>query len=126
MANQKVKILLIEDDALMVRMYQAKFQNEGYEVLVALNGEEGLRKVKETKPDLILLDIMMPKMDGFRVLEILKENLETAEIPVIIFTNIATTDKDIERAKSLGVKDYIIKANTIPREVVDKIKNLLA
>jgi len=122
----KAKILIIEDDLTLVEMYKKKFSQEGYEMIEAYNGQDGLLKAQEEKPDLILLDIMMPKMDGFQVLEKLKNDPLLAKIPVMILTNIATKPEDIKRAKKLGACDYIIKANFVPSEIIQKVKNHLA
>ena len=118
------KILLIEDDPLMVRLYQKVFERDGYEVEIALRGVEGLAKAKEVKPDLILLDIMMPEMDGFEVLTKLKGDEETKNIKVIALTNLAGSG-DEERALKLGVLKYIVKSEYDPDEVVKMSKEVL-
>lgn len=119
------KILIIEDDPLMIRLYQKAFSSEGYEVEVAFDGEEGLGKVKKGKPTLILLDIMMPKMHGFEVLDKLKANKETEKIPVIVLTNLAST-QDAETALSKGAVKYIVKSEHTPKQIVDMVKEILA
>jgi len=117
-------LLLIEDDPLMLRMYKKVFDLEGYEVLLASGGQEGLDKAKSENPSLILLDIMMPKMNGFEVLGELKENPETKNIPVVVLTNLAGT-QDAEKAISMGASKYIIKSEQDPKEVAGMVKMLL-
>lgn len=119
------KILIIEDDPLMSRMYQKIFKFEGYDVEVAGNGEEGLSKAKSVKPTLILLDIMMPKMNGLQVLEHLKADSTTKAIPVVALTNLAGQN-DADKALSLGAVKYIIKSEHEPKEVANMVKEILA
>lgn len=123
MAN-KEKILVIEDEKVLLDAIAKKLQVAGYSVKTALNGEEGLEKIKEEKPDLILLDILMPKVDGFEVLTRISKNKELAEIPVIIISN-SGQPVEIEKAMSMGVKDYLIKAEFDPEEVIAKVRNIL-
>lgn len=120
------KILLVDDDPLMVRMYQTKFELDGNQVSVAGNGEECLSKIGSFKPDLILLDIMMPVMDGLNTLKKLKENSETKSIPVILLTNVSGSESDTNRGLELGAVAYLVKANYTPKEVVQKVKEILA
>lgn len=118
-------LLLIEDDPIMLRMYRKIFELEGFEVDLAAGGEEGLAKAKKDKPVLILLDIMMPKIDGFEVLRLLKEDSETKDIPVVLLTNLAGT-QDAERAVSMGAVKYLVKSEYEPKGVVSAIKGILA
>src|SRR5665811_1241066 len=121
------KILLVDDDALLVRMYQKKLENDGYEVATADDGDLALTIVGEFKPDLILLDIMMPKVNGLQVLTKLKENKETSNIPVILLTNIGSSNEgDVNRGLELGAVAYLIKAGNRPVVVVEKVKEILA
>lgn len=120
-----VKILIIEDDPLMSRMYQKIFTFEGYEIEMAADGIEGLEKIRTGKPTLILLDIMMPKMNGLQVLEKLKANPETKAIPVVILTNLAG-QQDAEKALTLGAVKYIVKSEYEPKQVADMVKEILA
>jgi two-component system alkaline phosphatase synthesis response regulator PhoP len=120
----KQKILIIEDEKTLLEAIAKKLQVENYQTYTAMDGEEGLVKVKENKPDLILLDILMPKVDGFEVLESLNKDPDLAKIPVIIISN-SGQPVEIERAMSLGVKDYLIKAEFDPEEVVAKVRNVL-
>ena len=108
----------------MLRMYKKLFELEGYEILLAEGGQEGIVKAIENKPALILLDIMMPKMDGFEVLKSLKGNNNTKDIPVVVLTNLAG-QQDAERALTMGAKKYIIKSEQDPKEVAQMVKMTL-
>lgn len=125
MAGKKTKILLIEDEEMLANMYEVKFKNEGFEIVKALDGAEGLEKSKTINPDFILLDIIMPKMDGFSVLTALKEDEKTKNIPVLLLTNLGQ-DEDVERGKELGAVGYLVKANITPSEVVEEVKKQIA
>jgi len=118
------KILFIEDEPTLQKTLGRALEQEGFEILSALDGEIGITKAKESKPDLILLDLILPKMDGFEVLKRLKENEETKDIPVIILTNLENPE-DIEKVLSLGATTYLVKANYDLEEVIDKIKDML-
>lgn len=120
------KILIIEDDPFLSEMYLAKFVQSGFEVEVAFDGKMGLDKAKEILPDLILLDIVLPKMDGFEVLkEIKKENSILKEVPVVLLTNLGQKD-EVEKGVKLGADEYIIKAHFTPTAVVNKINKILS
>ncbi|OGM31163.1 hypothetical protein A2803_01665 [Candidatus Woesebacteria bacterium RIFCSPHIGHO2_01_FULL_44_21] len=119
------KILLVDDDALLVRMYQKKMENDGFVVETAADGVEGLKKVLEFKPDLILLDVMMPKLNGFEMLERLKAQEATSKIPVIILSNVGASEEDIEKGFSLGAVSYLVKSGNRPNMVVAKVKEVL-
>lgn len=118
------KILFIEDESALQKSMGDSLRREGWEVLSALNGEIGLRQAKTENPDLILLDLILPKMDGFEVFRELKKNKETADIPVIVLTNLEQME-DVEKALELGAKTYLVKANYTLSEVVSKIKDIL-
>lgn len=122
--SEKIKVLIIEDEEMLVNMYISKFEKEGYEAEKAANGKLGLEKAQEIKPDIILLDIMMPEIDGFMVLKNLKNDIDTKNIPVIMLTNLGQ-EEDIEKGKKLGATDYLVKANLTPAQVVDKVKEVL-
>jgi len=124
MSNKKLTILLIEDDPFLLSMYSTKFELEDFVVKTADNGAKGLELSKEVDPDIILLDIMMPKMNGFEVLENLKKDDKLKKIPVILLTNLNQKD-EIERGLALGADDYLIKAHFMPSEVVDKIRKII-
>lgn len=123
---KKIKILLIEDDPFLLNMYSVKFEMDGFQIFVADNGEDGLKEIFNVKPDIILLDILMPKMNGFEVLENIKksDNSEVKKIPVILLTNL-NQQEEIEKGMKLGAVDYLIKAHFMPSEVVGKIKRIL-
>lgn len=124
MADATVHVLLVEDDTFLANIYKTKLEMEKFKVTAAENGEDGLDAAKKKKPDIILLDILMPKMDGFAVLEELKKAPETKGIPVILLTNLGQKD-DVERGLEMGAVDYLIKAHTKPSETVEKIKSVL-
>lgn len=117
-------ILLVEDDVFLSGIYQKKFEMEGYKVTAAGNGERGLEEAKKKKPDIILLDILLPKLDGFSVLEALKKDSSTKNIPVILLTNLGQKD-DVERGLEGGAVDYLIKTHFKPSEIVDKVRHIL-
>jgi len=119
------KILIVEDDPLMSRMYQKIFTFENYEVEMAGDGQEGLDKAREVTPTLILLDVMMPKLNGLQVLEKLKEDPKTKAVPVVMLTNLAG-QQDAETALAKGAIKYIIKSEHDPKEVADMVKEILA
>ena len=125
MADKKVKILLIEDEEMLANMYEVKFKNEGFDIVKALDGSQGLEMAKSIQPDFILLDIIMPKLDGFSVLKSLKEEPATKDIPVMLLTNLGQ-DEDVERGKKLGAVGYLVKANITPAEVVAAVKKKIS
>jgi CheY-like chemotaxis protein len=121
--NKMKKILIIEDDVQLQKIYQTKFSAEGYEIIQAITGEEALKKVSEGKPDLVVLDIMLPGgMDGFTVLDQLKSDIQTKNIPVFVSTNL---DDQAITALSKGAVWYFIKAQTPIADVVAKVKEYL-
>ena len=115
------KILLIEDEKLLASLLKKKLTQEGYRVEVSKDGVEGLNKMKEKKPDIILLDIIMPNMGGFEVMEKMQQDPELKEIPVIVVSN-SGQPVEIDRIKKLGAKDWLIKTEFDPQEVIDKVK----
>lgn len=119
------KILIIEDDPLMSRLYQKVFKFENYDVSSAVNGREGIEKAVKEKPTLILLDIMMPEMNGLEALDKLKADPDTKTIPVIVLTNLAGT-QDAETALAKGAVKYIVKSEHEPKEVVQMVKEIIA
>jgi len=122
--TNQTKILLIEDDKTLVEMYSLKFNEKGFNLITAPDGLTGLELAKQKSPKTILLDIMMPKMDGFAVLTELKSNPKTKNIPVIMLSNLGQKS-DIKKGKDLGAKDYIVKASMTPTQVVEKVKEIL-
>jgi DNA-binding response OmpR family regulator len=117
-------ILIVEDDKFLRELIVQKLIKEGYDVAEAIDGEEGIKKVKTVKPDLVLLDLILPGIDGFEVLTKIKEDPSLVRIPVIILSNLGQKD-DVERGLKLGAIDYLIKVHFTPREIIDKIKNTL-
>jgi len=115
------KIAIMEDEELILNLLERKLIKEGYELLVARNGEEGLKLIKEKKPDLLLLDIIMPIKGGFEVLEEMQKDDNLKDIPIIIISN-SGQPVEIDRAQKLGAKDWLIKTDFDPQEVIDKIK----
>ncbi|MFH0873489.1 MAG: response regulator [Candidatus Komeilibacteria bacterium] len=118
------RILIVEDDDFLVQMYATKLELENFQVYLAMDGAKGLKIATKEKPDLILLDLLLPIMSGFDVLEELKKNPETKNIPVLVLTNYGQKEH-IDRCLSLGAEDYLIKAHFVPSEVVDRIKRIL-
>jgi DNA-binding response OmpR family regulator len=118
------KILIVEDDDFLLQMYVTKLELEGFQVVSAVDGIKGLRLAKKDKPDLVLLDLQLPELSGFEVLEDLKRSNETKQIPVLVLTNFSQKE-DIDRCLNLGASDYLIKAHFVPSEVIAKIKNIL-
>ncbi len=124
MLEKEIHVLLIEDDTFLANIYKTKFEMEKFKVSVVGNGEEGLEVVKKKKPDVVLLDILLPKMDGFAVLEELKKDDNLKHIPVVLLTNLGQKD-DVEKGLAMGAADYLIKAHFKPSETVDKVKKVL-
>ena len=118
------KILIIEDDKFLRELIAQKVLKEGYLVTEAVDGEDGAKKAKEEVPNLILLDLILPGIDGFEVLTKVKEDPVTAQIPVIIFSNLGQKD-DVEKGLKLGAVDYLIKAHFTPGEIIEKIKKII-
>jgi DNA-binding response OmpR family regulator len=117
----KKKILLVEDDEGLAQVYLTRLQAEGFAVRRVPNGEDALAAALDFRPDLILLDVMMPKVSGFDVLDILRNTPETANMRIIMLTALSQ-DSDRERAKQLGVDDYLVKSQVVIAEVVQRIK----
>lgn len=123
-AQYKAKVLIVDDDSFLSGIYATKLELEGFLVVTARDGEEGLKMASAEKPDLILLDVLMPKLDGFEALKRLKAEPETRQIPVIMLTNLGQKE-DIEKGMEEGAVDYLIKAHFVPAEAVDKIRKVL-
>ena len=118
------KVLIIEDDEFLRGLIQKKLVSEGFEAISAADGEDGVKKAKENKPDLILLDLMLPNMDGYEVLGKVKNDSSISSTPVIILSNLAQPE-DIQKGVKLGAADYVIKAQSTPEEIVEKVKTIL-
>lgn len=123
-AGHPKKILLVEDDDALASVYQTRLEAENFSIRRVPNGEDALAVALEYKPDLILLDVMMPKVSGFDVLDILRNTPETTNVKIIMLTALSQ-DSDRERAQSLGVDDYLVKSQVVIADVVDKIKQHL-
>jgi len=123
-ASDAPTVLFIEDDPLLLKMYETKFKSEGLRVLAAQDGEEGLRLATNERIDLIILDLMMPKLSGLDMLERLRSQAHGKSHVVIVLTNL-TKEDEIKRAMDLGVKEYLVKADLTPNEVAAKVKAYL-
>jgi DNA-binding response OmpR family regulator len=115
------KILLVEDDDALASVYMTRLKGENFDVRRVANGEDALAAAKEHKPDLVLLDVMMPKVSGFDVLDILRNTPETANLKIIMLTALSQ-ETDKQRAQGLGVDDYLVKSQVVISDVVDRIK----
>lgn len=123
-SNNKIKILLIEDDQFLLNIYATKFKLEKFKVVLATDGEQGIKLASEENPSIILLDIMLPKMNGLDVLKKLKADKKTSKIPVVLLTNLSKKD-EVDKSFALGADDYLVKAHFMPSEVVEKIKSVI-
>ncbi|PJB16016.1 response regulator [Candidatus Falkowbacteria bacterium CG_4_9_14_3_um_filter_38_19] len=121
---QSKTILVIEDDKFLRELISRKLTGEGFDVLEAVDGEDGVKKIKEEKPDIVLLDLILPGIDGFEVLAKLRDDPEISPIPVIILSNLGQRE-EVEKGLKLGAIDYLIKAHFTPGEIIEKIKNIL-
>lgn len=119
------KILLIEDDEILSRVLREELVDGGFKVESAMDGDEGEKKVKSEKPDLVLLDLILPKKHGFEVLAAIKKELETKDIPVIILTMLGSDD-DIKKGLKLGANDYIVKSQHAISEIVEKVQKFFS
>lgn len=118
------RILIVEDDKFLRELIVKKLSNEGYEVIEAADGEQGLQKIKEEKPDLVLLDLILPGIDGFEVLAQKREDPFAASIPVIVLSNLGQKE-DVDKGLNLGATDYLIKAHFTPGEIIEKVRSHL-
>ena len=124
MSENKKKILLVEDDKMISSMYQTKLEQEGYLVLLAENGAAAIDLALAEKPDLILLDIILPQVDGFSVLQQLRAAESMKSTPIIMLTNLGT-DEDKNKGRKYGATDYLVKASLTPSQISEKIKEYL-
>ena len=122
--KKKIKVLLVEDEKSLADMYIMKFKREGFDVCYINNGDGVLETVLKEKPDIVMLDIILPQIDGFAVLKELKNNSKAKKVPVVMLTNLGQ-DEDIKKGKELGSDGYLVKANLTPAQVVVKIKEVL-
>lgn len=119
--DTKKKILLVEDDTALSNVYKSRLEMEGFDIHTVNNGEDALSEAIKVKPDLILLDAMMPKISGFDVLDILRNTPDTANVRIIMLTALSQP-KDKERAEALGVDDYLVKSQVVISDVVDRVR----
>lgn len=122
--NTLKKILIVEDDEHISKVYEIKLAREGFATVLAHDGEEAVEKIVVEKPDLVLLDLMLPKKDGFGVLEDIKKNPNLANIPVIVLSNLGQ-QSDQDRAMALGAKEYLVKVDYPIQEVIEKVKGYM-
>ncbi len=125
MPNQTPHILIIEDDQDLVEIYQRALQNDGFNTSATRNGSQGLLLAQSENIDLVMLDVILPEMDGFEVLEKLKNDPGTAKVPVIMITNLGSNN-DIKTGRRNGADDYLVKANFTPKQIVERVKQILA
>lgn len=118
------KILFIEDDPFLSDIYMTKFEEVGYDIDISNDGEEGLKKIRENKPDIVLLDIVLPKKSGLEILEEIKNDSTLKHIPVLILSNLGM-DQNFDKAKSLGAAGYLVKSQYTPSEVVAEVEKIL-
>lgn len=118
------KVLIIEDDKFLRELMSRKLSSEGFETVEAIDGESGIKKIKEEKPEIVLLDLILPGIDGFEVLAKVKDDPETNPIPVVILSNLGQRD-DVERGLKLGAIDYLVKAHFTPNEIIKKVRDVL-
>ncbi len=118
------KILIVEDDKFLRELIVKKLSNEGYEVAEAADGEQGLQQIKEAAPELVLLDLILPGIDGFEVLAQKREDPFIARIPVVILSNLGQKE-DVDKGLNLGAIDYLIKAHFTPGEIIEKVRSIL-
>ncbi|MFA5997005.1 MAG: response regulator [Candidatus Paceibacterota bacterium] len=122
--NNPKKVMIVEDDVHVAKVYNMELTQKGFETILAVDGEEAIAKITSEVPDLIILDLMLPKKDGFAVLEEIKKNPILAKIPVIVLSNLGQ-DSDKMRAEELGVNEYLIKVQHSIQEVVEKVESYL-
>lgn len=118
------KVLIIEDDKFLRELMSSKLGSEGFDIVEAVDGESGVKKMKEEKPEITLLDLILPGIDGFEALAKMKEDPITAPIPVVILSNLGERD-DVERGLKLGATDYLVKAHFTPNEIIKKVREVL-
>ncbi|MFA6422704.1 MAG: response regulator [Candidatus Buchananbacteria bacterium] len=123
MDEKKLKVLLVEDDQMILDMYRLRFEEEGYDILVTEKGSEAIELAGKEKPDIILLDVILPEIDGFSVLQTLKADMSTKDIPILLLTNLGQ-ESDKEKGMTLGASDYFIKSRHTPTDVLKKIQEI--
>ena len=124
MSDKKIKVLLVEDDAMIVEMYKTRMESEGWEVFTTDLGSEAIKIAQSKKPDIVLLDIILPEVDGFAIIKDLKSESSTKKIPVLMLTNLGQ-ESDQNKGKEIGVDGYFIKSQHTPADVMIKIQSLI-
>ena len=124
MANNKKKILIAEDEPVLMEMYRVYFEKAGFEVLNAENGQVCIELAKKEKPDILLLDVLMPRLNGWDVLKELKSNPETKDMPILVLSNLSQT-QEIQKGLALGADDYIIKSDLTPKDLLAKVEKTI-
>jgi DNA-binding response OmpR family regulator len=124
MSQKKKKIIIAEDEPTLMGMYKLYFERADFEVIGVENGSECIDSAKKDVPDLILLDIMMPKVDGWEVLKNLKNDPEAKKIPILVFSNFGQP-QEIQKGLDMGADDYVVKSNLTPKEVLDKVNQMI-
>jgi DNA-binding response OmpR family regulator len=122
--NKKIKILIIEDDTFLSNMYATKLRMCDFEVFTCQDGDIGLDYIKEEKPDIVLLDVMMPRFNGYNVLKVMRSDENMKDIPVVLLTNLSQK-RHVDKGIALGATDYLVKAHFMPTEVIEKIKQTI-
>ncbi len=124
MANMAKKILIAEDDTFLANAYRMKLSKSGFDIKIVIDGAEAIKEVKEFSPDVIVLDLVMPKKDGFAVLEELKQDSQFSHIPILVVSNLGQ-ESDVEKAQQLGATDYVIKSNESLKSIVARIEKIV-
>jgi len=124
MPKTKSKILLIEDDEFLYKILMIKLKQAGFDALLAVDGQEGIARAKKVKPDLILLDLILPKINGFEVLEEVKKDPHLKEVPVVILSNLGQ-NSDVKKGLKMGATDYLVKTSLSLNEMVEKVKSYI-
>ncbi|HNW09583.1 MAG TPA: response regulator [bacterium] len=124
MAEAPKKILLVEDDPMIVEMYKMRFEEEGFEVLVTDRGSEALEIASQQRPVAVLLDVILPEIDGFSILQNLKSSPDTRDIPVMLLTNLGQ-ESDQEKGRQLGVADYFVKSQHTPADIIQRVNSII-
>lgn len=122
---KNISVLIVEDDKFLRELIAEKLEKEQYQVLTAVDGKEGLERMRAEKPSIVLLDLVIPETDGFEFLRIISEDKDVGTTPIIVLSNLGSKE-DIERARSLGAKEFLVKANYTPSEIIGEIKRIIS
>jgi len=123
-SDTSLKVIIVEDDEFLSDIYKTKFELEGFKVTAINDGEKGLKAIQTKNPDIVLLDVLLPKLDGFTILQMLKKDVATKDIPVVLLTSRGQKE-DVQKGLEMGAADYLIKAHFKPAETVEKVKKIL-